>query len=255
MPFDSSTGAASVGDETVTVAISQDVQTVVWRLLIAVGAGSIIGAVVGGAGGRLAMFVLRLASDEAVLGLTTDDGFEIGRFTTATLFLVTVCAGLGGATGAAYFVVRSVLPRRGRSVLWATVVGLFTGADIIKPQGLDFTLLEPKSFAVASFVLLPGVAALLIALVLERLLALEPWANRPLTIVLALGALPLIPVLPALLLLFGAALFLRRRLRLNGAIVALGRVAVPLVLVGLAVRSGVDLWRDAGDVLRDAFPR
>jgi hypothetical protein len=233
----------------VTAAIPQDVQTVVWRLLIATGAGAIIGVIVGGVGGRLAMFVLRLTSDDTVLGITTDDGFEIGRFTTATLFLLTVTAGLGGATGAVYFVVRGVLPRRGRTLLWATVVGLFIGADLLKPHSLDFTLLDPKPFAVASFILLPSVAALLIALALERLLVLEPWSNRPLTIVLVLGALPLIPVLPAFLLLFGAALLLRRRPQMNAAILAVGRVAVPLVLMALSVRSGVDLWRNADEIL------
>ena len=232
-----------------TAAIPEDVRTVVWRLLTATGAGAIVGVIVGGIGGRLAMFVLRLTSDETVLGLTTDDGFEIGTFTTATLFLLTVTAGLGGATGAAYFVVRGVLPQRGRSLLWAIVVGLFTGADLLKPRSLDFTLLEPKSFAVASFILLPGVAALLIALTIERLLVLEPWSSRSLTIVLALAAVPLIPVLPALLLLFGAALLLRRRPQMNGAVLAVGRVAVPLVLSALAVRSGVELWRDADEIL------
>ena len=227
-----------LGGEAVTAAIPEDVRAVAWRLLTATGAGAIVGVIVGGVGGRLAMFVLRLTSDATVLGLTT-----------ATLFLLTVTAGLGGATGAVYFVVRGVLPQRGRSLLWATVVGLYVGADLLKPRSLDFTLLEPKSFAVASFILLPGVAALLIALTLERLLTLEPWSSRPLTIVLALAALPLIPVLPAFLLLFGAALLLRRRPQMNAAIVAVGRVAVPLLLSALAVRSGVDLWRDADEIL------
>ena len=233
----------------VTLALPQDVKTVAWRLLTATGAGAITGVIVGGVGGRLAMFALRLTSDDTVIGLSTDDGFEIGKFTTQTLFLLTVTAGLGGATGAVYFVVRGVLPRRGRTLLWATVVGLFTGADLLKPQSLDFTVLDPKAFAVASFIVLPSVAAFLIALTLERLLVVEPWSNRPLTIALALGVIPLIPVLPAFLLLFGAALVLRRRPRINAGIVPVARVVVPLVLTALAVRSGVELWRDADEIL------
>lgn len=229
--------------------IPNDVRTVAWRLLTATGAGAIVGAIVGGIGGRLAMFGLRLASDDTVLGVTTDDGFEIGQFTTSTLFLLTVTAGLGGGTGAAYYVIRSALPRRGRALLWATLVGLYTGADLLNPQSLDFTILDPKPFAVASFVLLPTVAAFLIAVTLERLLVTEPWSSRPLTVILALGALPLVPVLPAFLLLFGATLLLRRRPRIQMTILAYARVAVPLILIALGLRSGVELWRDAGDIL------
>jgi hypothetical protein len=230
-------------------ALPQDVRTVAWRLLSAIGGGAIVGAIVGGIGGRLAMFVLRLTSNENVLGLTTDDGFEIGRFTTATTFLLTVTAGLGGATGAAYYALRGILPQRGRAVLWAIVLGLLTGADLLKPRSTDFTLLEPRSLAVASFVLLPAVAALLIALVVERLLQREPWSSRALAALLTLGALPLVPVLPAVLALFGAALFLSRRPRIRVATIAVARIAVPLLLVALSVRSGVHLWRNANEIL------
>jgi hypothetical protein len=229
--------------------MSQGARTVAWRLLTAIGAGSIVGAIVGGVGGRLAMFGLRLTSSDAVLGVATDDGFEIGQFTTATLFLLTVTAGLGGATGAIYFVVRRALPKRGRALLWAAVVGLFMGADLLKPQSLDFTLLGPQSFAVASFILLPTVAAFLIAVILERLLVREPWSSRRLTAVLALGAIPLAPVVPVLLLLFGATLLFERRPLIQAMALGVGRVAVPLLLVVLAAISGAELWRDTSEIL------
>jgi hypothetical protein len=129
---------------------------------------------------------------------------------------------------------------------------LFIGADLLKPQSLDFTLLDPRSFAVASFVLLPTVAAFLIAFTLERLLMLEPWSSRPLTVVLVLGALPLIPVLPVFLLLLGATLLFRRRARIHATTLAFARFAVPLLLIALAVRSGVELWHDAGEILNDS---
>lgn len=195
------------------------------------------------------MFGLRLTSSDAVLGVTTDDGFEIGQFTTATLFLITVTAGLGGATGAAYFVARRALPQRGRALIWATVVGLFIGADLLKPRSLDFTLLNPQALAVASFILLPTVAAFLIAFVLERLLALEPWSSRRLTAVLACGALPLVPVLPVLLLLFGATLLLERHPHIQTTALGVARVVVPLLLVVLAAFSAAELWRDTGEIL------
>lgn len=232
-----------------TAELPQDARTVAWHVLSAIGGGAIVGAIVGGFGGRLAMFVLRLTSNESVLGLTTDDGFEIGQFTTATTFLLTVTAGLGGATGAAYYALRGVLPRRGRPLLWAIVVGLIVGADLLKPGSLDFTILNPRSLAVASFILLPTLAALLIALVVERLLQRESWSSRPLTVLLTLGALPLVPVLPAVLVLFGTALLLSRRPRIRGATFTIARIAIPLLLIALSIRSGLHLWRDANEIL------
>ena len=60
-----------------------------------VSSGFITGLLIGGVGGRLAMFLLRLTSDPALRGRQTDDGFTIGVFSTETLFLLGVTAGLG----------------------------------------------------------------------------------------------------------------------------------------------------------------
>ena len=59
--------------------------------------GAVSGAIVGGVGGRIAMRILVLTSDEAVKGVTSDDGFEIGRFTlsdTAGLVIITMFIGV-----------------------------------------------------------------------------------------------------------------------------------------------------------------
>jgi hypothetical protein len=220
-----------------------------WRCLIAIGAGAIVGLVIGGIGGRLVMLVIRLQSDESVNGLLTDDGFRVGVFTTATGFLLTVAAGLGGATGALYLLLRGALPRRGRAIMWGVVLGLYTGADILNPDTFDFNALESKPFIVASFVLLPMLAALVIALVIERLLPVEPWSRRGLTVVLAVGALPLVPVLPVILVVAGAALAVRRAPRIADGLQRLLRVAVPIGLSLFAVRSAVELWSDATGIL------
>ena len=45
--------------------------------------GAAAGALIGGVGGRIAMRVLMLTSDDTVRGLQSDDDFEIGRFTLA----------------------------------------------------------------------------------------------------------------------------------------------------------------------------
>jgi hypothetical protein len=220
-----------------------------WRCLVAIGAGAIVGLVIGGIGGRLVMLVLRLTSDGSVQGVLTDDGFRIGQFTTATIFLLTVTAGLGGATSALYLLVRGALPRRGRAVVWGLFMGLYAGADILRPDQFDFAALDPKLFIVVSFVLLPALAALVSALVIERLLTVEPWSRHGLTAVLVIGALPLVPVLPVFVVVAGAVLALRRAPRLDDGIQRLLHVAVPVGLSLFAAKSAVELWSDAAGIL------
>ena len=60
-----------------------------------VSAGFLAGVLIGGVGGRLAMLALRLTSDPSLNGVSTDDGFTIGRVSLQTLFLLGVTAGLG----------------------------------------------------------------------------------------------------------------------------------------------------------------
>jgi hypothetical protein len=110
---------------------------------------------IGGVGGRLAMFVLRLTSDPALRGLKTDDGFTIGVFSTETLFLLGVTAGLGILGGLLYLIVRGWIPERRRVVAMTIYFGLVGGGGILRPDGIDFTLLSPLPLAVAMFVAIP----------------------------------------------------------------------------------------------------
>jgi hypothetical protein len=222
-----------------------DAKGVAWRVVLAVGGGALVGALVGGIGGRLVMLVLRLGSDDALLGARTDDGFEIGVFTTSTFFLLQVTAGLGGATGLTYLVCRSALPRVGRALVWGVFVALVVGANNLAPDSFDFSALDPKSFAVGSFVVLPGIAAFLIALFIERLLRVEPWSNRLLTGFLGICAMPLAPAAPVILFVGGTLYFLRRRPGLAAMVGRLGRIVVPLAISVLAVRGGLEIWTDA----------
>jgi hypothetical protein len=222
-----------------------DAREIAWQIVLAVGAGAFVGAVVGGIGGRLAMLVLRLGSSDAVLGVQTDDGFEIGVFTTSSFFLLMVAAGLGGAAGLAYLVFRSGLPRRGRAAVWGVFLGAVSGASNLKPGSLDFSILDPKPFAVASFVVLPGLAAFLIALLVERLLEVEPWSNRLLSLALVLYALPLAPVAPVIAIVGVAMLLLRRRPKLLNVVGRIGSVVVPVAVAVLTVRGMSEIWDDA----------
>ena len=229
--------------------VAKDAWEVGWRFLVALGVGATAGALIGGIGGRLVMFVLRLASDNSLHGVLTDDSFEIGQFSTATGFLLMVTAGLGGAAGVVYLLLRSALPRRGRAVVFGVFAAIFGGADLLKPEGIDFTLLHPKPFAVASFILLPGLGAFVIAVFVERLLAVEPWSRRALTVALGLAALPLFSVLPAVAAMAAVVVAVRRRSRLADAVLTFGKVAVPVGLVSLTGWSGLELWRDATEIL------
>jgi hypothetical protein len=134
-------------------------------------AGSLTGGVIGGIGGRLAMLALRLTSDPSLSGLKTDDDFTIGIFSGATLFLVIVTTVLGIIGGLVYLVVRGWLPERGRPWLFGGLTGIVGGATVLRPGGIDFTLLEPLGLAVAMFVVLPAAYGVATSLLAERFLA------------------------------------------------------------------------------------
>ena len=63
-------------------------------------------------------------------------------------------------------------------------------------HGIDFVVLEPRSFAIAAFVALPGAAAFAVAAVLERLAPLEPWRVSRWAALLVVPALPAFVALP-----------------------------------------------------------
>ncbi len=113
----------------------QDLLASARRVSAGVVGGLATGALIGGIGGRLAMFVLRVTSDPSLHGLKTDDGFTIGRFSGETLFLVLVTAALGVLGGLLYLAVRPWLPERWRAALVGVFGGIVGGALFISPGG------------------------------------------------------------------------------------------------------------------------
>jgi hypothetical protein len=136
----------------------------------AVGAGA--GLVWGGIGGRIAMRVIFLTSDNSVGGLTSDDGFEIGTLSTSTMVLVIICTLLGGMAGFGVGVIRMITS----GPTWAVAVGLslasaaFAGARIVHTDGVDFRVLDPLWLTVGLFVLIPGLWGATSVLLTERVL-------------------------------------------------------------------------------------
>lgn len=136
-------------------------------------AGAVTGFVFGGVGGRLAMLSLRVTSSETVRGLESDDGFIIGRFSSATVFLLGVTTALGLLAALVYAVGRGWFPRAWRPWVAAVFFGLFGGADLVTTEGIDFRLLAPSSLAIAMFVAIPAIAGFVMAWWIERWLASE----------------------------------------------------------------------------------
>ena len=203
-------------------------------LLVGSAAGALAGALIGGIGGRLLMLVLRLTSDTMVVGMISDDGFEIGRFGVAdTIGLVAGLAVLGAANGALYVVVRGSISPGLRAPLWSLFAAAVGGSQFVHADGVDFTLLEPLWLAVISFVALPGFAALVVVHLVERWLRGPERRPRPVVLAVA-AALGTFGLLFAAML--GLAALVMRGLGLTALLARLGRVVVPAGLgVGIAV--------------------
>jgi hypothetical protein len=139
-----------------------------------------LGVVIGGIGGRLAMYLLARLNPEAT-GVVSDDGFVMGQFTlSGTLNLLVVGGSLGTFGGVVYALARHLTfgPSWWRLTSVALGAGLPVGALIVHPDGVDFTLLEPLWLAVALFVAIPALYGVLLALVVEERAPTPPGWGR-----------------------------------------------------------------------------
>src|SRR6476646_5216117 len=80
------------------------IQELLELLRILVVTGVSVGIVVIGLGSRLAMLLLRLTSPDSVIGVTSDDGFEIGRVTLAGTYNLLLIGATVGFIGAVAYV-------------------------------------------------------------------------------------------------------------------------------------------------------
>lgn len=207
------------------------------RILLA---GALCGLVIGGVGGRLAMFVLRLTSPDSLRGLETDDEFEIGVFSSATIFLLLFCTVLGLFGAFTYVLARQWLPARTRMPVFAAIGATLGGAGTIRTDGLDFTLLEPLELAVAMFIALPALYGGALVWLSERFLASSWWDRHrfgwvvflPFLPVLALGFVGLVVVPVAALLMAFVPRYPRLLAAWQSPVLAwLGRAAITVLIV------------------------
>jgi hypothetical protein len=174
------------------MAWQQDLAASARRVSAGVVGGLVMGAVIGGIGGRFAMFVLRLTSDPSLHGLKTDDEFTIGRFSGETLFLLIFASVLGVIGGLLYLGVRTWLPERRRAALVGVFGGIVGGTIFIRPDGIDFTRLDPLPLAIVMFIALPAIYGVMMGLFVERLLREDSGLSR--SRVWFLGLIPLVAI-------------------------------------------------------------
>lgn len=225
-------------------------------LRIVVVAGLSVGILVIGLGSRLAMLLLRLTSPDTVIGVTSDDGFVIGRTTlSGTYNLVIVGAAVGLIGAVAYVAVAPWLigPTWFRRFTVGVTAGALGGAMLIHADGVDFTSTGPLWFAVALFVALPVAAGVALAFVTDAVAAPGSWtARRWMRWALPALLLALVPqtlvVLGPLSLVIAALLALRRLLlaRIRSSRVA--TLGVRSAFAAVPVLSFVALGRDLAEL-------
>jgi len=156
----------AVGEVRMGATTARDLGEIYWRYLrVVIVAGIPVGMLIGGAGARLAMFVLRLTSGDRVLGVRSDDGFTIGRFTVGDTYALLQLGAVVGVVGAMlYLLVRPWLlgPRWFRYLTVGMASGAVVGAFLLHSDGIDFRLLEPRWLAMTLFVVIPGMFGLAI---------------------------------------------------------------------------------------------
>lgn len=204
------------------------------------------------------MLALRVTSPDSVHGLTSDDGFEIGRVTLAGSYNLLLTVAAFGLLGAASFglVARWLIgPLWFRSVTVALGAGAVIGAMLVHADGIDFTVLEPAWLAIACFVAIPAVFGGLIGPTLERFSRPSTWAStgrrRWLLPTIAVACFPLSLVVLALIgvVLLGWSLLGPRRLpqRLHANVVSRTLIQAGWLLV--AVLGAVSLIDDISAIV------
>ncbi len=194
------------------------------------------------------MLLLRLTSPESVIGLATEDGFEIGVVTARTLRFTLQMTLLGATNGVLYAALRGSIASRLRLPLWSLVAAAADGAGFVHEDGIDFSLVEPAALAVVLFVALPGLAAALVVVLVERWVVRDPATSRTLSAVVVVAA-----VAGTLALVVGGVVGVialgMRRARAAEFFHPIARVAVPLVLVAVALVAGLKLVNEASAIL------
>jgi hypothetical protein len=229
-----------------------DARTVLYWITLGAAAGGFGGMLVGGVGGRLAMFLLRLTSKDFVRGIESDDGFTIGRFSLDTLQLFGLTAIMGAIVGLIVVAGRPFFPKRGMPFAWGFAGAITGGAILIQKDGVDFSLLEPHALAVALFIAIPAVGAGLICWLTE-LYARFWWEDWKATGAAGLFLVPAVIFFPVALaaLIVGAVWWLVMQVPRWRSFPEWrpARIAALVVFGFIVLLGGVDLADDVQGIL------
>lgn len=160
---------------------SSYLQAGVDRLRVLTIAGLFTGVLVGGVGGRLAMFVLRITSSDRVRGVTSDHGFSIGQVTLAGTYDLLLIGAFFGVLGAGVYLLVApwlIGPHWFRRFTTAAAAAVVVGSILLEVDGVDLTLLEPTWLAVALFIAIPAVFAIVVGAVADRVAAPTSWTAQ-----------------------------------------------------------------------------
>ena len=160
-------------------------------LTTSIGFGSIAGAAAGfiwgGVGGRIAMRIVFLTSDDRVRGVISDDGFEIGRISAETIFLLIFATAIGVVMGAIFGGIRALVgvPTRVLAPAIGIAAAAGGGSLLVNADGIDFRILEPLWLTVGLFVFIPGAWGITVVYLSDWLLtpgrllkSLQPGINH-----------------------------------------------------------------------------
>lgn len=134
-------------------------------------AGAVTGLVSVGVLSRLAMFAL-VRLNPGARGVTSDDGFEMGRFTlSGSLNLAAVGALLGVLSGILYLALERLAfgPAWFRALSLGLGAGTVAATQVVHSDGVDFRLLEPLWLAVGIFLAVPTIHVVLLDLAAVRI--------------------------------------------------------------------------------------
>jgi len=203
----------------------------------------------GGDGRNIPREASHRTSPDEVVGMNSDDGFEIGRFTPSGTYALLMLGALVGVIGAAaYRAVEPWLLGPGwfRRLTVAAGSGAVVGSMLIHADGIDFRVLKPTWLAVGLFVALPALFGAVIAVAVDRFSTIpvpHGWRRWVLPTVLV-AAFPLaIPVVGIAAIALTVWVPVRRWLESTGGLskgAGLGVRAAWLViaLLGLAALVG-----------------
>ena len=195
------------------------------------------------------MRVLFLTTGDSVKGVISDDGFVMGRFTLADTISLVLVATVGGIFGAFLYLAAQpfIAGFRGRTIPMASAFyGVFGGALIVKPEGVDFVLLEPVALAIALFVFLPAVYGAIVSWLVNRAMPEGAWPDRLPWWVLG-PPLLLIAFPPVLLLTLVAVL--SRAAEDSGRVQRFVRAGALVLIAAVFAIAAVNLGRDASELL------